>query len=133
MQQFKHVKSWLVQLATGTKIKVTEVIPTCKFVMSGFPTQANLNILPLGSYDLLIGMDWLAFQKTKLDCYSKTLEFENEEGRRVTLQGIQNLVSMRQISSLQVNKYCRKGCPLYAIQVLNSVENDKPNLEIQLK
>jgi hypothetical protein len=57
------------------------------------------------------------------------LECENEEGRRVTLQGIQNPVSMRQISSLQVKKYCRKGCPLYAIQVLNFVENKKPILE----
>jgi hypothetical protein len=28
-----------------------------------------------------------------------------------------------------VKKYYRKGCPLYAIQVLNSVENNKPSLE----
>jgi hypothetical protein len=28
-----------------------------------------------------------------------------------------------------VKKYCRKGCPLYAIQVLDSVENNTPNLE----
>jgi hypothetical protein len=129
LQQVKHVKSWPVQLATGTKRKVVEFIPACQFVMSGFPTQVNLNILPLGSYDLLIGMDGLAAHKTKLDYYIKTLECENEEGRRVTLQGIQKHVSVRQISSLQVKKYCRKGCPLYTIQVLNIVENDKPNLE----
>jgi hypothetical protein len=36
---------------------------------------------------------------------------------------------MRQISSLQVKKYCRKGCTLYVIQVLNFVENEKPILE----
>jgi hypothetical protein len=29
LQQVKHVKSWLVQLATRTKRKVTKVIPTC--------------------------------------------------------------------------------------------------------
>jgi hypothetical protein len=85
LRQVKHVKSWLVQLSTRTKRKVTEVIPACQFVMSGFPTQANLNILPLGSYDLLIDMDWLDSHKTKLDCYSKILECENEEGRRLTL------------------------------------------------
>jgi hypothetical protein len=90
LQQVKHVKSWLVQLSIGTKRKVTEVIPACQFVIRGFPTQENLNILPLGSYDLLISMDWLDAHKTKLDCYSKTLECENEEGKRVTLQGIQN-------------------------------------------
>jgi hypothetical protein len=47
----------------------------------------------------------------------------------MTLQGIQKLVSVRQISTLQMKKYCRKGCPLYEIQVLESVEDDKPNLE----
>jgi hypothetical protein len=57
LQQVKHVKSWLVQVATETKRKVTEVIPTCQYVISEFTTQANLNILPLGSYELLIGMD----------------------------------------------------------------------------
>jgi hypothetical protein len=129
LQQVKHAKSWLVQLATGTKRKVTEVIPACQFILNGFPTQATLNMLPLGSYDLLIGMDWLASHKSKLDCYNKTLECEDEEGRKRTLQGIQNPVSVRQISSLQVKKYCRKGCPLYAIQVLNSVEDNKPSLE----
>jgi hypothetical protein len=57
LQQVKHVKSWLVQLATGTKRKLTEVIPACQFIMNGFTTQKTLNMIPLGSYDLLIGMD----------------------------------------------------------------------------
>jgi hypothetical protein len=80
--------------------------------MSGFPTQADLNILPLGYYDLLIGMDWLATHKTKLDSYSKTLECENEEGRRVTLQGIQNLVSVRQNINPPSEEVLQKGMSL---------------------
>ena len=57
------------------------------------------------------------------------MECEDEEGRKVTLQGIQNHVSVRQISSLQVKKYCKKGCSLYGVQVLNSIEENKQNLE----
>jgi hypothetical protein len=129
LQPVRHVKLWLVQLATRTKIKVAEVIPACQFIMDGWPTQATLNILSLGSYDLLIGMDWLASYKTKLDYYHKTLECVNEEGRNITLQGVWKPVSVRQISTLQMKKYCRKGCPLYAIQVLESIEDDKLNLE----
>ena len=60
--------------------------------MNGIPTQATLNILPLGSYDQLIGMDWLASHKAKLDCYNKTLECEDAEGRKITLQAIQKHV-----------------------------------------
>jgi hypothetical protein len=128
LQPIRHVKPWLVRLAIGTKIKVIEVIPACQFITGGLPTRATLNILFLGSYDLLIGIDWLAAYKTKLDYYHKTLECVNEEGRKTTLQGIQKPVSLRQILALQMKKYCRKGCSLYAIQVLESVENEKPNL-----
>jgi hypothetical protein len=39
---------------------------------------------------------------------------------------------VKQISSLQVKTYCRKGCPLCAIQVLNFVEDNKPRLEDHL-
>jgi hypothetical protein len=97
--------------------------------MGGLPTRGTLNILPLGSYDLLIGMDWLASYKTKLDYYHKTSECVNEEGRKTTLQRIQKNVSVRQTSTLKMKKYYRKVCSLYATQVLKSVDNDKPNLE----
>ena len=70
----KHRKSWLVQLATGTKRKVSEVVGKCPLVMYGLVTCVDLNVLPLGSYDVLIGMDWLEAHRVKLDCYNKTFE-----------------------------------------------------------
>ena len=56
-KKLKHRKSWLVQLATRRKRKVSEVVEKCPLVMDGLSTYVNLNILPLGSYDILIGMD----------------------------------------------------------------------------
>ena len=52
-------KSWLVQLATCTKHKVTSLVRNCKLMMNDFITHVNVNIMSLGSCDLLIGMDWL--------------------------------------------------------------------------
>jgi hypothetical protein len=57
LQPHKNDKPWLVQLATGTKGRVAELIPACQLMLGEFPTQATLNMLPLRSYDLLIGMD----------------------------------------------------------------------------
>ena len=51
----KFDKLWLVQLASGTKCKVTSLVKSCKLMMNDFITHVYLNILPLGSYDLLIG------------------------------------------------------------------------------
>jgi hypothetical protein len=96
-------------------------------MLGEFPTEETLNILPLGSYDLLIGMDWLAAHKARLDYYHKTLECVSKEGNRITLQGIRKPVSVRQISALQMRNYFQKGCTLYAIQVFKKIEDDKPN------
>ena len=58
-KKLKHSESLLVQLDTGTKRKVSEIIEKFPLDMDGLFTYTNLNILPLGSYDILIGMDWL--------------------------------------------------------------------------
>jgi hypothetical protein len=76
----KHEKSWLVKLATGTKRKVTELVKSCSVDMKGMRTKAELNILPLGSYDCLIGMDWLDQHHALLDCRNKRFTCLNKEG-----------------------------------------------------
>ena len=55
----KFVSSWLVQLATGAKRKVTSFVKNCAVVMDQFENFVKLNVLPIGSYDILIDMDWL--------------------------------------------------------------------------
>ena len=59
----KLEKSWLVQLATRTKRKVVNYVENYNFLVSHFETQVKLNVLPLGSYDVLIGVDWLKKNK----------------------------------------------------------------------
>jgi hypothetical protein len=65
--------------------------------VNGLSTQTTLNILPLGSYNMMLGMDWLVFHKAKLDYYNNTLECEDEEGEKITLHGIQKPDLVRQI------------------------------------
>jgi predicted aspartyl protease len=52
-------KSWPVQLATRAKIKINEMVKAYPMDMNGLSTRTDLNIIPLGSYECLIGMDWL--------------------------------------------------------------------------
>lgn len=47
--------------------------------VNGLLTRVNLNIFPLGSYKILIGMDWLEFHRAKVDCYDKIVECIDDE------------------------------------------------------
>ena len=99
-KKVKHRKSWLVQLATGTKRKVSEVVEKCLLVMNGLVTCVDLNVLPLGSYHVLIGMDWLEAHRVKIDCYNNTFECMDEEGNPRIVRGIPKVISIRHISAM---------------------------------
>ena len=53
----KHEKTSPVQLATGMKQKVSEIVRDCEVNLKYFLAKIDLIILPLGSYDVLIDMD----------------------------------------------------------------------------
>ena len=55
----KFSKSWLVQVAIGAKRKVISFVKDYTVNMDQFETSVKLNVLPLGSYDMLIGMEWI--------------------------------------------------------------------------
>jgi hypothetical protein len=122
LKKLKHAKSWLVQPATGTKRKVVDFTFDFEFNLGGLKIRTNLNILPLGSYDMIIGMDWLEQHTTILDCYTKILSYKDDSDTVRIAQGITKPVSVKKVSAMQLKKCFRKGCQVYAIQVTNLLE-----------
>ena len=49
------------------------------------PIEKHLNVLPLGSYNMLLDMDWLYLHRTKVDCYDKTIECVDDNGQPIVL------------------------------------------------
>ena len=47
--------------------------------MSQFKTKVKLNLLPLGSCDVLIGMDWLEKHRVVLNFFEKTFTCLDEK------------------------------------------------------
>jgi hypothetical protein len=110
LKKIRHEKSWLVQLAIGTKRKAIDFIFYSEFSLGGQNTKIKLNILLLGSYDIIIGMDWLERHKKVLDCYEKSLIYKDENNTVRIVQGIHKPVSVRKISTMQFKKCMSKGC-----------------------
>jgi hypothetical protein len=122
-------KPWLVQLATGEKRKINEMVKACPMEMNGLHTKVDLNIIPLGSYDCLIGMDWLDQHHVVLDCYNKEFTCLDEEGNLRTVQGIPRVVTIREVSALQLKKSYRKGCQVFAVHMEEAPKDKVSNVE----
>jgi hypothetical protein len=108
-----------VEMASGAKQKVGGKVTGCILNLGEFVTKANLYVMILGSYDVVIGMDWLESHEAILNCKMKWLSLVDDEGQRRVIVGWNQGVSLRFISSLQLWKSMRKGCKLYAILALN--------------
>ena len=128
----KFANSWLVQLATGAKRKVVSFVKNCAVTMDQFETFVKINVLPLGSYDILIGMDWLEQHRVVLNCFDKTFSCINNDGELINVKEIPRKIAIRHISALQLKRAVRKGCKYFSIIVINEENNnnrDKLKLE----
>ena len=93
--------------------------------MDKFEAIVKINVLPLGSYDLLIGMDWLEQQRVILNYYDKTFTCLNSDEQPVNVKGIPRKTTVRQISALQLKRVLRKGCNAYAITITDEESKTK--------
>jgi hypothetical protein len=71
----------LVQLATRTKRRINKIVIGCPIHLSGVNAVANMNIIPLGYYDILIGMDWLDKNHAILYFHDNIFTCLDEEGK----------------------------------------------------
>jgi hypothetical protein len=100
LDKIKIEKQSLVHIDTGTKRRINEMVRGCPLCLDGVNTIFYMNIIPLGSYDILIRMDWLDKNHVVLDFHNKTFTCLDEEGKKRTVKGIPRPISIREISAL---------------------------------
>jgi hypothetical protein len=109
-----------VEIASGAKQKVGGKVIDCSLNMGYFVMKANLYVMIVGSYDVMIDMDWLELYDAILNYKMKWMSLIDDEGHRRVIVGTNQGVSLRFISSLQLHNTLHKGCNLYAILALNN-------------
>jgi hypothetical protein len=76
-----------MEMASGAKQKAGGKVMDCILNLGEFVTRANLYVTILGSYDVVIGMDWLESHEVILNCKTKWLSLVNDERQRCVIVG----------------------------------------------
>eukprot|EP00253_Pinus_taeda_P009074 PITA_09074 len=118
----------MVEMASGSQQSVGSMVKYCSVNIGGCDTKMNLYSTTLGTYDLIVGMDWLESHKAILDCYNKTILIRNDQGETKVIKGIRRDVTLRLISAKKVNKCMRKGCKIYAVEMVPTNEKSSDKL-----
>nr|GEY95795.1 putative reverse transcriptase domain-containing protein [Tanacetum cinerariifolium] len=64
---------YVIEVADGKKVKVDRIIHRCKLELGNSPFTINLISLGHGSFDVIVGMDWLSEHKAKIVCHEKVV------------------------------------------------------------
>ena len=117
---YDHDDFSLVEMASGVKQAVGPSVDKCVVDLGVCVTQVKVYVTTLGTYDLIIGMNWLEEHRAFLDCYGKKVLCINDNGEAIKIQGIKRKVSLRFISTMNVKRCMRQGCQLYIVEAVNS-------------
>ncbi|GJS41218.1 putative reverse transcriptase domain-containing protein [Tanacetum coccineum] len=79
--------SYEVELADGKVVSTNTILRSCTLVLFNHVFKIDLLPTRLGSFDVIIGMDWLAYHRAVIDCYEKIVRIPLLNGKILEVQG----------------------------------------------
>nr|GEU90989.1 putative reverse transcriptase domain-containing protein [Tanacetum cinerariifolium] len=118
--------SYDVELANGQIIRVNTVIRGCTLNFLNRPFNIDLMPVELGSFDVIIGMDWLKTYHAVIVCDKKIVRvpFGNET-LIIRCDGSNNGNQLNIISCTKTRKCLLKGYPVFLANITTKMIKDK--------
>ncbi|GKE78938.1 putative reverse transcriptase domain-containing protein, partial [Tanacetum coccineum] len=85
-----------IEIASGQLVEIDKVIKGCKLEIKGHVFDIDLIPFGHGSFDVIIGMDWLSNHKAKIICHEKVVRIPLLDGK-VFLDDLFGLPPIREI------------------------------------
>nr|GEZ81419.1 reverse transcriptase domain-containing protein [Tanacetum cinerariifolium] len=118
--------SYAVELADGRISETNIVLRGCTLGLLCHPFDIDLMPVELGSFDIIIGMDWLVKYHALIVCDEKVvcIPYGNEV---LIIRGddCDGRSKLNIISCTKTRKYIQKGCQVYLVQVTSKKAEDK--------
>nr|GEU73045.1 hypothetical protein [Tanacetum cinerariifolium] len=118
--------SYAVKLVDGRVSKTNVVLRGYMLGLLGHPFDIDLMPVELGSFDVIIDMDWLAKYHALIVCNEKVIRIPyGDEVLIIRGDNFDGRSKLNIISCARTQKYIHKGCQLYLAQVTSKKAEDK--------
>ncbi|GJW96491.1 putative reverse transcriptase domain-containing protein [Tanacetum coccineum] len=86
-QQNPNVATYEVELTDGKVVSTNTVLRGCTLALYNHCFKIDLLPTRLGSFDVIVGMDWLSYHRAVIDCYEKIVRIPLPNGEILEVQG----------------------------------------------
>ncbi|GKA52909.1 putative reverse transcriptase domain-containing protein [Tanacetum coccineum] len=113
-----------IEMADGNLVSTNTIIKGCTLTLLNQPFEIDLMPIKLGSFDVVIGMDWLSKYHAKILCDEKVVHIPlNDE--TLIIRGDQSRTRLNLISCIKTERYISRGCQVFMIQVVEKKSDEK--------
>ncbi|GJV05567.1 putative nucleotidyltransferase, ribonuclease H, partial [Tanacetum coccineum] len=95
---------YVIEVADGKKVEVDRIIRDCKLELGNSLFIIDLISLGHGSFDVIVGMDWLSKNKVVIVCHEKVVEIPLEGGGILRVQGERTLGVAKALMNAKVDE-----------------------------
>ncbi|GJR93821.1 putative nucleotidyltransferase, ribonuclease H [Tanacetum coccineum] len=113
-----------IEMADGNLVSTNTVIKGCTLTLLNQPFEIDLMPIKLGSFDVVIGMDWLSKYHAKILCDEKVVHIPIN-GETLIIRGDRSKTRLNLISYIKTERYISRGCQVFMIQVMEKKSDEK--------
>ncbi|KAJ0575595.1 putative nucleotidyltransferase, Ribonuclease H [Helianthus annuus] len=117
-----------IELANGKLVESGEVVRGCTLELGERRFSIDLLPIQLGSFDVVVGMDWLSKNKAEVICHEKIIRIPLANDETLIVHGEKRDAPLRIISCMKAQKCLRKGCVAFLAHVIDK-KAEEPKLE----
>ncbi|XP_073049478.1 uncharacterized protein [Primulina eburnea] len=114
---------------SGDEICPTNIIEACPVQLGVRLLFADLIVIPMVAFDVILGMDWLSSYRAVIDCVGKIMNFLADDHDSDVFVGLRSSMGILIISCFQANNFLHKGCMGFLASVVD-VQKES-NLQLQ--
>ncbi|GJR07688.1 putative reverse transcriptase domain-containing protein [Tanacetum coccineum] len=113
-----------IEMADGNLVGTNTVIQSCTLILLNQPFKIDLMPIKLGSFDVVIGMDWLSKYHARIICDEKVVHIPID-GETLIIRGDRSKTRLSLISCIKTKRYISKGCQIFVAQVMEKKSDEK--------
>ncbi|KAI3815594.1 hypothetical protein L1987_15268 [Smallanthus sonchifolius] len=131
-QRTKLDNSYSVDIANGKSITINYVIRNCNLELNNHEFSVDLLPMQLGSFDVIIGMDWLSKHHAEVICYEKRIRIPLPSGDTLVMFGEKPCRGLQLMSFTLAQKYLRKKYVAFLAHVVDTKDKGKKLQDIPI-
>ena len=120
--QNRHLENFegelLVRTPIGVDVRISHKIPMIEINLTEKKLPAEVYVLNVKDFDVILGMDWLETHYVLLDCCHKKIIFQKSGEKEFIFQYPKDKSENFLISALKANRLMIKGCTAFLASVV---------------